>query len=100
MWPRKARVFLRQVITERREDHVVDSVGLATCAGPGIASYVGVVGAESETASRAVVELVPKSAGPLDQRPSISGAIGESAGSESTGTGSDFGVATSVVEGR
>src|SRR5580698_2459226 len=100
MRPRKARVRLRQVITERREDHVVDSVGLATYAGPGIASEVGVVGAEPEAAFRAVVELVPKSGRSFGQDPSISGAISESAGSESTGTRTDFGPATGIAECR
>ena len=60
-------VHLRQVIAERREDHIVDSVRISANTRPSVAGDVGVLGAEAEAAPRSGVELVPEPAGAFDE---------------------------------
>src|SRR5271165_183050 len=99
---------LRQVITERGEDHVVDSFrGPAySCRDaftrPGLTSDVGVLRTELEPAPRPAVEAVPEAGGTLDDSTCIGRAIGEAAGVETSAAVSSvwrrLSVATGVVE--
>src|SRR5580658_10977524 len=82
--------FLGQVVTERSEDHAVQPLwrdaGLRASSGtnarPGLTGYVGVLGAEAETALGSAVELVPEAGCTLDDRSRVGDAIGECSRSE------------------
>src|SRR6266478_471540 len=75
---------LRNVIAQRGEDHVVDSLwrdrGPTGChasgSGPSRLGYVGVLHAELKAAFRSLVELVPEAESAFLDKADVSGAIG------------------------
>src|ERR1700732_298582 len=76
---------LRQVIAERREDHIVDSVwsrGDTFSAGgspPSIAGNIGILCSPLHTALFSVVEAIPESHGAFDDDPGIACAVSQRA---------------------
>src|ERR1700685_3703655 len=79
--PAIVRFDLRQVITERREDHIVDSVWLrrnarcTTRAGPSVANDVGVLRPPLDAALLSCVNAIPESQRAFDDIPGVSGAV-------------------------
>src|SRR5580704_15875852 len=83
--PSRASFVLRQVIAERREDHVVDSVWsrgdtLTTrCPRPSVAGNIGVLCSPLHAALFSVVEAIPESHRAFDNDPGIACAVGQGA---------------------
>src|ERR1700733_12744056 len=105
----KSNVRLRQVITERGEDHAVESFrrdsGLSfssrSNSRPGLAGHVGILRTPLQPALGAAIEAVPEARRTLDERSRIGRAVGKTAGKESaTDTRRGFGVAAGVGEQR
>src|SRR5208283_2071083 len=98
---------LRQVITERSEDHSVESFGCDSglslpCRSnprPGLASHVGILRAPLKPALGAGIDAVPEARRALDERPRVGRAIGKTARKKSaTDARRGFGVAAGVAE--
>src|SRR5580700_777314 len=81
-------ISLRQVVTERREHHAVESVRFSANAGPHVAVDIGVLRSPLHAAAihfllRAVVHAEPEARGSLDQHARVSRAVAQRAGQES-----------------
>src|SRR5215472_9617479 len=75
---------LRQVITERGEDHSVQPVRFkAQRTGPGVARHIGVLRPPLEAAFGPVVQAVPEAGSAFDHHARIGRAAGEASGQES-----------------
>lgn len=68
---------LRQVVTERGQEHVFDRLGCAAQPCPGTARNVGVLRSPLNSAFGPVVHLNPETDGAFGDRPRVPGAIAE-----------------------
>ena len=99
--------WLRQVVTERRHNHVVESLRRHTDSfdkarpRPGLTPDVGVLCAELEAAPGPVVKAIPEAARVLGESPGVGCAVGERGWSEAgVYCRRQLRVATEIVEQR
>ena len=96
IFPRARVRTLRQVVAERRQEHILRGGGLATSAGPRIPLDKRILRPKLNLAFRTAVEAVPEPDRGLGDQAAISGTAGLCAGGEPAAARQGFGGASAV----